>query len=290
MGLGTARTGGPTVTPVLVTLHAHPDDESIFTGGTIATAIEAGWRVVLVVATDGDQGERPSSVGRDLGAHRRAEVLEAATVLGIARVEFLGYGDSGHTTPVSDAAPHGSLAAAPVGAPAAAVRRLLVEERATALTAYDAGGIYGHVDHVRVHEIGVRSVVGTDCELYEATVSRSELRRLRRDLVDRGLLDASWPSGLSERLGVEVGPDLVGVDVTRHLPVKLAAVSAHSSQVMEADSFMGLPAGAFHHLFATEWFRVARAGRGRFLEMVGAADVPGGTSSGATQLGLAVTG
>ena len=145
------------------------------------------------------------------------------------------------------------------------------------------------MDHVRVHEIGARSVVGTACELYEATVSRSELRRLRSDLVGRGLLGARWPSGLSERLGVEDGPDVVGVDVARHLPVKLAAVSAHSSQVMEADSFMGLPAGAFHHLFATEWFRVARAGRGRLLDMLWATAVPDRSSSDRSRLGLAVT-
>jgi len=276
------------MTSVLVTLHAHPDDESIFTGGTIATAVEAGWRVVLVVATDGDQGERPTSAGQDLGAHRRAEVLEAASVLGIERVEFLGYGDSGFDTRASGPAPHGSLAAASVDAVAAAVRRLLVEERATALTVYDAGGIYGHVDHVRVHEIGTRAVSGTDCELYEATVSRPELRRLRRHLVGRGLLGTRWPSGLSERLGVEDGPDLVGVDVTRHLQVKLAAVSAHSSQIMEADSFMGLPAGVFHHLFATEWFRVARAGRGRFLGLV-APGTPAGSPPLTSTMGLAAT-
>jgi len=141
---------------------------------------------------------------------------------------------------------------------------------------------------VRVHEIGTRAVTGTDCELYEATVSRPELRRLRRDLVGRGLVGTRWPPGLSERLGVEGGPDLVGVDVRRHLPLKLAAVSAHSSQVMEADSFMGLPAGAFHHLFATEWFRVARAGRGRFLNLV-APDVVAGPSPAPPRLGLAAT-
>jgi LmbE family N-acetylglucosaminyl deacetylase len=275
--------------PVLVTLHAHPDDESIFTGGTIATAVEAGWRVVLVVATDGSQGERPTSAGSDLGAHRRGEAVEAAAVLGISRVEFLGYGDSGYSTPVSGAAPAGSLAAASVDDAACAVRRILIDEQATALTTYDAEGIYGHVDHVRVHEIGARSVAGTDCELYEATVSRSELRRLRLDLVGRGLLDALWPSALSERLGVEDGPDLVGVDVSRHLPVKLAAVSAHSSQVMEASSFMGLPAGAFHHLFATEWFRTARPQRGRFLELVARDGVRSAPPVGRALRGLATT-
>jgi len=268
MAGGTHRSGPVSAAPVLITLHAHPDDESIFTGGTIAAAVEAGWRVVLVVATDGGAGARPPSAGADLGAHRRAEAAEAARVLGIARVEFLGFADSGCANPATGPATPGTLAAADVEAAATAVRRILVEEGATVLTTYDAAGIYGHVDHVRVHEIGARSVAGTGCELYEATLSRSALRRLRHDLVGRGLEDALWPSALSEQLGVEDGPDLVGVDVSRHLPVKLAAVSAHSSQIMEAPSFMGLPAGVFHHLFTTEWFRTARSGGGRFLDLV----------------------
>ena len=261
--------------PVLVALHAHPDDESIFTGGTIVTAVEAGWRVVLVVATDGDQGSRPLAVGTDLGSHRRAEVAVAASILGIERVEFLGYRDSGYEC-VSAARGaqarglvSGSLAAAHLDGVAVAVRAILVEEGAAALTSYDANGIYGHIDHVQVHEIGTRSVVGTDCEHYEATLDRGELRRMRHHLLGRGLEGSLWTSALTEQIGVDEGPDLVRVDVARHLPVKLAAVAAHSSQVLEAPSFMGLPAGAFHHLFGSEWFRVSRRGAGRFLDLVG---------------------
>jgi hypothetical protein len=56
--------------------------------------------------------------------------------------------------------------------------------------------------------------------------------------------------------------------VTPHLATKMAAVAAHSSQVVEASTFMGLPAGAFHHLLATEWFNIARSGDCRFLDLV----------------------
>ncbi len=261
--------------PVLVALHAHPDDESIFTGGTIVTAVESGWRVVLVVATDGDRGARLPGTGADLGRHRRIEVRAAAAILGIERVEFLGFGDSGYEAPTATRGAQarglasGSLAAAHLDGAATAVRAILVDEGATALTSYDANGIYGHIDHVQVHEIASRSVVGTECELYEATLDRGALRRMRHDLVGRGLDGSLWSSALTEQIGVDDGPDLVRVDVARHLPVKLAAVAAHSSQVLEAPSFMGLPAGAFHHLFEVEWFRVARRGRGRFLDLVG---------------------
>ena len=159
------------------------------------------------------------------------------------------------------------------------MRRLLLEERATALTSYDANGIYGHIDHVQVHEIAARSAVGTDCELYEATLSRDDLRRIRRELLGRGLVAELWSSAQTEQLGVEDGPDVVRVDVAHHLPTKLAAVAAHSSQVLEASSFMGLPAGVFHHLFRAEWFRVARRGGGRFLDLVEASGTAPGVGS-----------
>jgi len=263
--------------PVLVSLHAHPDDESIFTGGVIAAAVEAGWRVVLVVATEGDLGASPSA-GADIGAHRRGEALAAAAVLGIDRVEFLGYGDSGYAlqvggpvgSPVARARGlrSGTLADAFVEGAARRVRRILVEEDAAALTSYDANGIYGHIDHVQVHEIAARGVKGTGCALVEATMSRSRLRSLRNDLLGRGLESDLLPLALVEQLGVEDGPELLAAEVSPYLGTKLAALAAHSSQVVEASTFMGLPAGAFHHLLRTEWFRVARPGDGRFVDLV----------------------
>jgi LmbE family N-acetylglucosaminyl deacetylase len=170
--------GGVNVRPVLVTLHAHPDDEAIFTGGTILRAVRAGWRVVLIVATEGDRGRASGTAGSDLSAQRRAETLAAIRILGVERVEFLGYGDSGYEDPSgrdlgngtasARALQSGTLAAAHVDGVAAAVRRILVEEDAAVLTSYDDNGIYGHIDHVRVHEIAVRSVEGTSCEHYES--------------------------------------------------------------------------------------------------------------------------
>ncbi len=268
--------------PVLVALHAHPDDEAIFTGGTIVRAVQAGWRAVLIVATDGDRGT--GAAGPALGGQRRAETLAAARVLGVERVEFLGYGDSGyHELPVGDprigsasasarALRAGTLADAHLDLAVAAVRQVLDEERAVALTSYDNNGIYGHIDHVLVHEIAVRSIEGTACEHYEATLDRGVLRQLRSELVARGLADNRWPQWLSERLGLESGPDLVGVDVAHQLDQKRTAMAAHSSQVLEATNFMGLPAGAFHHLVGTEWLRIARRERGLLLDVLNETD------------------
>ena len=81
-----------------VFFHAHPDDESLSTAGTMALLAEAGHRVVLVVATRGEEGEVVPGVladGEALGDRRTTELHTAADLLGTARVEFLGYRDSG---------------------------------------------------------------------------------------------------------------------------------------------------------------------------------------------------
>lgn len=262
------------VNRALVCLHAHPDDEAIFTGGTILRAVQAGWRVVLVVATKGERGLHPASV-TDLAAHRLQETLESAAILGVHRVVFLGYGDGGlgngaRLDPRAAARDVPLLAAAHRHELVATVRDLLLEEKASVLTSYDQIGVYGHPDHVAVHHLAARAVSGTPCELYEATVSRRALRHLRSDLVQRGLHQDRWPHSLADRLGVEPGPDLWAVDVSTDLGAKLSAVAAHSSQVVEAAEFMGLPPGAFHHLLGTEWFRSVRIGGSGFLGAIGA--------------------
>ena len=81
----------------LVVFHAHPDDEALLTGGTMAKAAAAGHRVVVVFATDGAAGLAASRYGtpEEMGAVRRDEARTAAAALGADRVEFLGYDDSG---------------------------------------------------------------------------------------------------------------------------------------------------------------------------------------------------
>jgi len=270
------------VRPCLVSFHAHPDDEAIFTGGTIARAARAGWRVVLVVATSGESGQTPAWVERDLAAHRRAETEASARLLGVERVVFLGYRDSGvdagprhdSTSPdetgrePGDEAP--TLAAASVLDAAERLRRILIDERAAVLTSYDGDGIYGHRDHVRVHQIAAAAVADTVCDLVEATISRPVVRAMREELVSRGLEPGVWPAGLVDRVGVEDDGELLAVDVADELALKLRAMAAHASQVVEASSFMGLPPGAFHRLLGVEWFRPASVVDGRFAELVGA--------------------
>ena len=93
----------------IVSFHAHPDDESIGTGGTLRRAADEGHRVVLVFATRGERGEPTPGVLRDgeaLWERRMAETFESARLLGAQRVEFLGYVDSGMMGEPTNEAPY----------------------------------------------------------------------------------------------------------------------------------------------------------------------------------------
>ncbi len=124
----------------VVFLHAHPDDEAIFTGGTMALLAASGWRIVLVLATEGERGAVSALVGPEvpLAVRRVAETARAAERLGSSRVEFLGYHDSGMAGDPANRA-GGAFAAAPVEEAAERLRRILVEEEAAALVTYDEG-------------------------------------------------------------------------------------------------------------------------------------------------------
>ena len=142
----------------LVCLHAHPDDEALSTGGTMARASAEGHRVVLVVATNGEHGEVPEDLrdGETLVDRRRAETEASAAALGIDRVVWLGYTDSGMTGWEQNADP-ASFLQADVEEAARRVAEVLEEESADVLTTYDWHGNYGHPDHVKVHHVGHRA-------------------------------------------------------------------------------------------------------------------------------------
>src|SRR5579863_2417111 len=139
-----------------VFFHAHPDDEAIATGGTMAKMASEGHRVVLVTATRGELGEIPDGLlegGQKLEDLRNNELGAASEILGVARREFLGYRDSGMAgDPSNDDAE--SFWNADVDEASARLAALLEEEGADILTIYDEHGGYGHPDHIQVHRVG----------------------------------------------------------------------------------------------------------------------------------------
>ena len=251
----------PAVPFTLVTFHAHPDDEAIATGGTMAAAKADGHRVVLVVATRGELGEHAPGVlapGEDLARRRVAETHAAAEVLGVDRVEFLGYRDSGMAGEPTNHAP-GTFAAADPDEAATRLARILEEERADVLTVYDENGSYGHPDHVQVHRVGVRAgaIAGTPSVL-EATINRTHLQRL---LAARGT-GTFGPDGAAdaptadeiELLGVPEDRITTTVDVRAFAGTKRRAMAAHASQIGPGSFFLSMPDEAFTEAFGWEWF------------------------------------
>jgi LmbE family N-acetylglucosaminyl deacetylase len=251
----------------LVAFHAHPDDESLLTGGTLARAAAEGHRVVLVVATRGEAG---GTGGDALGARRLAELHRAAAKLGCARVAELGFHDSGL---------HGDAVVAPGQAPrfvdvpveqaAAALIDILREEHADVLTAYDAHGGYGHPDHRQVHHVArFAATAAATPVLLEATVSRRHLQTALRLLRPIGRLAPRLP--LSTSAGTyAAGRDITHtIDVRKYWRQKRDALRAHTSQTesgggLRIVALLGLLPGPLFRLFAgREWFIETNRGPG----------------------------
>lgn len=233
----------------LVTFHAHPDDECIVTGGVMRKAFEEGHRVVLVVATRGEVGEIPDFLedGEELWQRRVVETQAAAGLLGVARVEFLGYLDSGMMGDELNDRP-GSFWTADVDEAARRLAEILKEEDAEALTIYDSNGGYGHPDHIQVHRVGMRAaeIAGTRA-VYQATMSRENMTEAFRRF---GVADLDEP----ENAGTPEAEITARVDVTKYLEVKRAAMRAHASQISEQSFFLSMDDEMFAFAFGTEWF------------------------------------
>ena len=247
----------------VVMLHAHPDDEAILTGGTIARLAAEGHRVVLVVATRGELGEVPDGLlvpGQDLAHRRVAETRWAAEILGIGRVEFLGYRDSGMAGSPTNLAPE-AFCRADLDEAAARVSDIVLEEGAEALVAYDDHGAYGHPDHVQVHRVGVRAAdLLADVALYEATINRDHVERGRQQAARRAGVAVAVPD-FGPDFGVPESAITHTVDVRPYAAIKRRAMAAHSSQIAETSFFLALPEPAFLAGFGFEWFIRTRPGR-----------------------------
>jgi len=245
----------------LVSFHAHPDDEALLTAGTLARAAAEGHRVVIVVATAGGAGLASSAMYArgPLAHHRMVELRNSALALGCARVECLGFQDSGMVdTPSGALAP---FALAERDQAAKLLAALLDEEQAHVLTIYDPAGGYGHPDHVQVHRVGTRAaeMAGTPIVL-EATVDRRPLLRILRMV--------RWLPGIPENFrpsrftAAFAAPEGIThrVDVRRYISHKRAAMAAHASQA-SADNgrrtlaiLLKLPSPLFRALLGREWY------------------------------------
>ena len=223
----------------------------------MARAAAAGHRVVLVLATRGELGEVSEGVLRDgeaLADRRVVEVAAAGEILGVSRIEFLGYRDSGMADDPRRLDP-GAFASADLEEAAGRLAEILVEENADVLTVYDSRGNYGHPDHIQVHRVGHRAaeLAGTPA-VFEATMNQDYIVGLMRELGDQMPEGVERPDPEEMDLGVPESELTTKVDVTEFVDAKRAAMRAHASQIDENSFFLQMPPEVFRRAFGYEWF------------------------------------
>lgn len=260
---GAHKASGPART--LVAFHAHPDDEALLTSGTMAAATAAGHRVVLVLATDGGLGLAAAGFHGEqggLGAARMKEAQASADALGVARIEWLGYADSG-SGPELLPNPTGRVrfCRAPIEEAAERLAALLRTERADVLLGYDAAGGYGHRDHVRVHEVAraAAAMAGTP-RLLEATVPRDAIARAVRWAAKVYPFPPDFDPTSFERAYSARSQITHRIDVRRQITAKRASMRAHASQATSDGgdrtlaAFLRIPRPLYDIVFGHEWF------------------------------------
>jgi LmbE family N-acetylglucosaminyl deacetylase len=243
----------------LVAFHAHPDDECLLQSGSLAKAVHDGHRVVVMYATRGEVGEAPDGLleqGESLVERRMAEAMRSAEALGVHRVVWLGYRDSGMMGTADNDDPT-CFWRADVEEAAVRVAGILREEAADVLTIYDENGNYGHPDHMQVHRVGSRAaeLAGTP-HVLESTMSRTHVRALIAEAAASGQHVGNAPDLDDESVVFGVPDEAITtvVDVSNFLDRKRAAIAAHASQVQDTGMFLAMPPEAFRAAMGTEFF------------------------------------
>ncbi|KAA9162408.1 N-acetyl-1-D-myo-inositol-2-amino-2-deoxy-alpha-D-glucopyranoside deacetylase [Amycolatopsis acidicola] len=227
----------------MLLVHAHPDDESITTGGVMARYAAAGAEVHLVTCTLGEEGEiippglaeLGSWAGDQLGGYRAGELAVACRALGVTAHHFLGgigrWRDSGMAGTPAAEHPR-AFAGGPIAEQTAQLREILDEVRPDVVVTYNAFGGYGHPDHIRAHEITMAAA----------------------DSVPRVFHIASGG-------GANPTPDAPAttvIDIREQLDAKIAAMRAHATQITVRPPEFALSNGVAQPIGETESFTLVR--------------------------------
>lgn len=259
----------------LLCVHAHPDDESISTGGVLARYADQGIRTAVVTCTLGERGEvvgpgmDPDEIRPRLSQVREAELTHALEILAAGSPRFLGYADSGMmgTDGNDDGA---SFWRAPfddaVGRMVAQIRAL----RPDVVVTYDAFGGYGHPDHIQSHRVTCAAVEAADIaalypeagpawrvrKVYMAAIPKSAIIWFNAELARRGLPSPFGAIDQVEDLPFGTPDERVTtvIDVRAWLERKVAAIRAHVSQLGPHSFFLNTPVELLGEVFGREWF------------------------------------
>ncbi|MEV4431707.1 N-acetyl-1-D-myo-inositol-2-amino-2-deoxy-alpha-D-glucopyranoside deacetylase [Streptomyces sp. NPDC049555] len=270
----------------LLLVHAHPDDESINNGATMAMYAAEGAHVTLVTCTLGEEGEvippelAHLTADRDdtLGAHRAQELAAAMRELGVTDHRLLGgpgrYRDSGMTGAPQNDDPR-SFWQADTDEAATSLVEVIRQVRPQVLVTYDADGGYGHPDHIKANRVAMRAA-----ELAAEPVFRRdlgdphEIAKIYWNCVPASAVDAGFAQLRAQGdrhpafTGIAAPTDVPGVvpddevtavlDATRHGDRKAAAMRAHATQIVVDGDFFALSNGLGQPLLTTEYYRLVR--------------------------------
>ncbi|WP_369172182.1 N-acetyl-1-D-myo-inositol-2-amino-2-deoxy-alpha-D-glucopyranoside deacetylase [Streptomyces sp. R28] len=261
----------------LLLVHAHPDDESINNGATMAKYAAEGAHVTLVTCTLGEHGEvippgLQHLTGADLGEHRLGELTAAMRELGVEDFRLLGakgrYEDSGMMG-IADNDDPASLWQADVDEAARALVEVILEVRPQVLVTYDPDGGYGHPDHIQAHRIAMRAAeLAADAgweipKIYwnrvPRTVAEEAFARLQADLPG---LPFSKAATVDDVPGVVDDERITTViDGTAYAAAKAAAMRAHATQIDVAELYFALSNELAQPLFTTEYYELVQGER-----------------------------
>ena len=235
----------------ILAVFAHPDDESLACGGTLARLIDAGARVVLLCASKGELGSLngPEEPDEELGNTRARELREAAAVLGIAEVLIMDH-------------PDGNLRWAHVTELHAQIVMALRHAKPSAVITFGEDGLYWHFDHIGVHERTTTAVglMGAEAPaLYYVTMPVGIMRAIVTAASARGWIPPArgfW-SLVPDAFGDGARPPTITVDVTDSVPRKLTAIRCHRSQMGAGHPFDKINEAEARRWLGTEHFRRA---------------------------------
>ncbi|WP_031083284.1 N-acetyl-1-D-myo-inositol-2-amino-2-deoxy-alpha-D-glucopyranoside deacetylase [Streptomyces sp. NRRL WC-3549] len=272
----------------LLLVHAHPDDESINNGATMATYAARGVHVTLVTCTLGEEGEViPSDLAhlaadRDdtLGAHRIGELAAAMRELGVTDHRFLGgpgrYRDSGMMGTGQNHRP-GAFWGADLDEAAGHLVEVIRSVRPQVLVTYDPEGGYGHPDHIQAHRVAMRAADLAADPAYDAvpgdphTIVKIYWNRVPRTVAEEAFarLRENAPDSFGGTAAVDDVPGVVDdervtaeIDGSAHAAAKTAAMRAHATQIAVDGPFFALSNDLGQPVFTTEYYELVRGTAG----------------------------
>lgn len=263
----------------LLLVHAHPDDESIETGATMARYAAEGAGVTLVTCTLGELGEvippelahLAADAGGGLGGYRIGELAAACAALGVTDQRFLGgagrWHDSGMMGEPANDRPDCFWRAPPDEA-AAQLAAVIRDVRPQVMVSYDADGYYGHPDHIQAHRVTgrARELAAPDwqvAKLYATAMPRSVLAQMTRlDVPGAPARFRALPSARTLPSGLPDEQVTTEIDATAYLPAKLAALRAHATQISVDGEFFALSDQVGQRASGREYYTLLAGPRG----------------------------